>query len=84
MNVKINTARHFLENKDLAICTDAAALLALHLDDRGKTIAHKAKELMDEENRARMVQGLLPRSRMNAKDVERAIEALAKVNGERR
>lgn len=74
MIIRINTARHFLDNKGVQVSTEAAAHLAQYLDIEAEAIATKAIKAMEEENRIRQVQGLPPRLRLASKDVKKALQ----------
>jgi len=74
LTIKIETCRHFLEGRGVQVSTEAAAYLALYLDMEAKAIAHKAVNAMEEENCARQIQGLPPRSRLASKDIEKALQ----------
>lgn len=73
MPVKINTARTLLGAGPYQVSTEAAALLALHLDGLGRDIAGRALASLATENECRAAQGLEPRRRITADDIRRAL-----------
>jgi len=72
MNLKLNAMRRYLAREDLQVSTEAAAYLALMLDEKATELAKKAIALLEEENESRTIQGLPPRVRLTAEDVKRA------------
>jgi hypothetical protein len=73
MKVPLNTAKRFLERDGYQISTAASAILALTLEEEGRTIADRALAVLEQENRDRAIQGLPPRVRLTAEDVRRAL-----------
>jgi hypothetical protein len=74
MSIKLNTARRYLEGSGLQVSVEAAAALAFLLDEKGAEISRLARVRVEDENRARKVQGLPPRIRLTAADVRKASE----------
>jgi hypothetical protein len=72
VKVPLNTARRFLERDGYQISTEASAILALTLEEEGKSIADRAIAVLEQENRDRALQGIPPRVRLTAEDVRRA------------
>jgi len=66
-------------SKDYQLSTEAIAALALHLDGAGKAIAEQVLQAVEQENEHRQRQGLPPRRRIFANDVQRAIKDLTAV-----
>lgn len=72
MIIKVETARHYLARDGVQVSTEAAAMLAMELDRHGRRLTERAMAILDAENRARGAQGLRPRTRLTADDIERA------------
>jgi len=74
MNIKINTAKRFLTTGDIQVSTEAAAFLAIYLDQLAETIAREAFKDFESENERRLHLGIPPRRRLTAQDVRRALD----------
>ena len=74
MILKLNAARRYLEREAIQVSVEAAAALALTLDQEARELAGKTVAILEKENIARQVQGLPPRVRLTAEDVKRAAE----------
>jgi len=74
MIFKLNAARRYLERDVIQVSTEAAAALALMLDQEARELAGKAVAILEQENASRKIQGLPPRVRLNAEDLRRAAE----------
>ena len=69
MTVKVNTMRDYLASDGVQVSTDAAAYLAFTMDQRCREISAAVLQRLDEENRARAIQGIEPRRRITVDDV---------------
>ena len=73
MTIKLNTAKTFLQNDSIQVSTEASARLAFYLNDLADHIARQAIDQLFEENEARRIQGLPPRHRLTAQDIDRIL-----------
>ncbi len=78
MSIKVETAKGYLVNGEFMVSTEAAAFLAFHLDSYAEDLATRAHDILRAENEARNIQGISPRSRLNAEDIRGAIKAASK------
>jgi hypothetical protein len=73
MNIKLNTVKNFLQNDSIQVSAEASARLAFFLNDIADHIARQALLNLEEENQARAIQGIPPRHRLTAQDIDRIL-----------